>query len=212
MSFWGELYRRSERFGSRDTELESRQVLDALRYVTGEILDVGCGNGRHVDWLRSEGLAVRGVDFDPEAAGEAGDMRALPYDTARFGGAYSLRNTSVGFSDVELALVWGELARVLRPGGLLFVTTTSAAWSTQCLRKPVTGRSRGVTETAHFRDGRLTIRRALEGLAGEISVRLFTIAEWAPFLASHGFEASQVVDTGPTTRVTAMRALTSRAT
>lgn len=209
MSFWGELYRRTERFDARDTETEARQVLDALRYVTGEILDVGCGNGRHVEWLRGEGMAVRGVDFDPASPGEPGDMRALPYDTGRFGGAYSLRNTAVGFGDGDLELVWRELARVIRPGGLLFVTCTSAEWATACLRRhPIITRTRNTSEVASFANGRLAMRRSIDNLAGELSVRLFTVDEWPTFLGRHGFEAAKIIDAGPTTRITTMRALT----
>lgn len=212
MSFWGEVYRRTERFSARDTETESRQVLEALRHVAGEVLDVGCGNGRHMEWLRAEGMSVRGVDFDPTSPGDAGDMRALPYDTGRFGGAYSLRNTAAGFSDGDLELVWAELARILRPGGLLFVTCTSAAWAKACLRRPVVTRTGTTSETARYANGRLALRRSVDSLSGELSVRLFAVDEWPTFLCRHGFESAKIIDTGPTTRITAIRTLTRAAT
>jgi SAM-dependent methyltransferase len=97
------------------------------------VLDAGCGNGRYGVGLARRGYAVTGVDRSPalldeararidEAAVsvrlEAGDLLALPpgpvYDAVVCRGVL---NDIV--DTVERATVFGALARVLRPGGVL---------------------------------------------------------------------------------------------
>ncbi len=39
----------------------------AMRYVTGRVLDVGCGGGRHSLYLQTKGFRVLGVDVSPLA-------------------------------------------------------------------------------------------------------------------------------------------------
>lgn len=212
MNFWGELYRLTERFPVGTTESEAADIQRWLGGVSGEILDVGCGDGRHVQALRAAGLNVRGVDFDAAAAGDRGDMRALPYETCRFAAAYCVRNTSMSFGDDELALVWSELARVIRPGGLLFVTVTSAVWARRHLSVPLTSQVGDVRETTHFDGTHLSIRRTLGALTGEVVVRLLTLGEWGTHLARHGFELRSAGDFGPLAEVVAVRALTRDAT
>src|SRR4030095_11344767 len=97
------------------------------------VLDAGCGNGRYAVGLARRGYAVTGVDRSPalldeararidEAAMsvrlEAGDLLALPpgpvYDAVVCRGVL---NDIV--ANIERATVFGALARVLRPGGIL---------------------------------------------------------------------------------------------
>ena len=40
---------------------------EALRYVKGKILDVGCGAGRHSLWLQKKGFEVSAIDISPMA-------------------------------------------------------------------------------------------------------------------------------------------------
>lgn len=121
----------------------SRREVARLRTLLGElpdgarVLDLGCGQGRHANLLAEAGFAVTGLDYSADllalAAGAArplgrrsptyrrGDMRRLPAAwTRRFDAVVNLF-TSFGFFDraEEDAAVLAQVARVLRPGGLL---------------------------------------------------------------------------------------------
>ena len=104
----------------------------ARQGVGGVVLDVCCGQGRHVLALRELGLSAFGVDLSAELlalSGELpggarlagllarGDARALPFAGASFDAAVCLF-TSFGYfeRDGDRAAL-GEMARVLRPGG-----------------------------------------------------------------------------------------------
>jgi len=50
---------------------------DAMEYVRGRVLDVGCGAGRFMLWLRDQGHDVVGVDISPGAI-EACHAQGLP--------------------------------------------------------------------------------------------------------------------------------------
>jgi SAM-dependent methyltransferase len=100
------------------------------------VLDFGCGTGLSTAALATAlplAGAVTGVDVSPASVGEArrlhrgdrlrfveGDTRVLPFD----GGAFDLVFTACVFHhiDRDLHAHWArELARVLRPGGALFL-------------------------------------------------------------------------------------------
>jgi SAM-dependent methyltransferase len=88
-----------------------------LANLSGRVLDVGCGSSPYRRLLPS-GVSYVGVDRHPSAAVRA-DLHALPFGDGTFDGALC---TEV----LEMArrpwVVLGEIARVLRSGGLLYVT------------------------------------------------------------------------------------------
>lgn len=102
-------------------------VLDVGRPVA----DVGCGPGALVPYLAGRGLEPHGVDLSPEMVRvarrdhpgfrfEVGDARSLPFADASLAGAvgwYSLMYLAPEDRD----RAFGELARVVRPGGCLLV-------------------------------------------------------------------------------------------
>lgn len=121
----------------------SRREVARLRTLLGElpdgarVLDLGCGQGRHANLLAEAGFAVTGLDYSAELLALAaragrplgarspayrrGDMRRLPAPwTGRFDAVVNLF-TSFGFFDraEDDAAVLTQVARVLRPGGLL---------------------------------------------------------------------------------------------
>lgn len=92
------------------------------------VLDLGCGSGRVLLWNRGLGAYAAGIDISPHFAGEAcagvdlalGDLRRLPFADAAFTKGYSL-DVFEHLSRAALDEVLREAARVLAPGGALFV-------------------------------------------------------------------------------------------
>lgn len=97
----------------------------------GELVaDLGCGSGRALLWNRDLGATMVGVDIAPFFSQEArrdvdlmlGDLRTLPFADATFDKAWSL-DVLEHLSPDALAGMLAEAARVLKPGGSLFVYT-----------------------------------------------------------------------------------------
>ncbi|MEV7186028.1 class I SAM-dependent methyltransferase [Kitasatospora sp. NPDC093102] len=104
-----------------------------------EVLDCACGIGTQAIGLASLGHDVTGTDLSPVSAARAtaeaaerglrlptaaADMRELPFPDGRFDVVVCADNALphlLTASDVRAAL--GEMRRVLRPGGLLLITT-----------------------------------------------------------------------------------------
>lgn len=129
-----------ERFDPRDqqgtlidTEHRGRYWWAAQAVRDKDVLDAGCGTGYGMALLASGGAAsVSGVDIDPDAVAEAGerfgdpsavtrgDLLDLPFGDASF-------DVVVCFEAIEHvadgARTLGELHRVLRPGGVLLVSS-----------------------------------------------------------------------------------------
>lgn len=94
------------------------------------IVDLGCGSGRALLWNRDWGAQAAGIDISPFFAQEArrdvdlllGDLRRLPFADATFTKAYSL-DVLEHLSPDALGGMLREAARVIAPGGHLFVYT-----------------------------------------------------------------------------------------
>ncbi|HEY2431198.1 MAG TPA: methyltransferase domain-containing protein [Vicinamibacterales bacterium] len=94
------------------------------------LVDLGCGSGRALLWNRDWGARAVGVDIAPFFADEArqtidlmlGDLRRLPFADATFQKAFSL-DVLEHLSPEALRGMLAEAARVLAPGGTLFVYT-----------------------------------------------------------------------------------------
>lgn len=120
--------------GSQTSPGAVRTALEqALREHTfeGPTLDVGTGIGANLTALPAEARCV-GSDISFSALGRAkqlglvtvADGARLPFRSATFGSALC---TEVLEHVDDPSAVLGEIARVLRPGGLLFVTTPNYA-------------------------------------------------------------------------------------
>jgi SAM-dependent methyltransferase len=106
----------------------------AMTHPPGRVLDLGCGYGRAAIFLARHGWMADGVDFIPQAIGEAKRRAAAAGvgERARF---YVASAAALGFlrppydlaidvgcmhsfSDETLRAYHAELVRLLRPGGL----------------------------------------------------------------------------------------------
>ena len=131
---WADSY---DQPGNGLIELEQPLVREILAGLPrGTALDAACGTGRHAEYLASLGHAVIGVDACAEMLGVArakvpggdfrqGDLRKLPVPARRADVVVcALALTHVP----DLAPVFAEFARVLRPGGHLVISDSRSDW------------------------------------------------------------------------------------
>lgn len=119
------------------SEADTRREVAAIRELTGlaqsdDIVDIGCGWGRHLRLLRDAGHRVIGLDLSLPLLRQAADhrrpplvqadMRALPLASGAFDVVLNL-NTSLGLflGDAAAVEALTETRRALRPGGLLLM-------------------------------------------------------------------------------------------
>src|SRR6266545_241531 len=94
------------------------------------VVDLGCGSGRALLWNRDWRAQAVGIDISPFFAAESrqqvdlllGDLRRLPFADGTFTKAFSL-DVLEHLSPEALRGMLAEAARVLAPGGALFVYT-----------------------------------------------------------------------------------------
>jgi len=119
-------------YAHRD-EAEAAQCLALLPTLAslgdGPILDLGCGQGRHLGILRRQGLAVVGLDLSPDllrvarqdlptASLTRADMRRIPLGERSVSAVLSLFTAFGYFGSVAAHQpVVDDIARVLQPGG-----------------------------------------------------------------------------------------------
>jgi SAM-dependent methyltransferase len=92
------------------------------------MIDLGCGSGKVLVWNAGTGAYQVGIDVSPHFAREAsaeidlvlGDLRRLPFAAGTFSKGYAL-DVFEHMSRETLVDVLREAARVLTPGGALFV-------------------------------------------------------------------------------------------
>lgn len=108
-------------------------IKNTQRYLStgSRILEGGCGRGDKVYSLQNHGFDAYGVDFAPEVIEKInnvvpelqvtlGDVRKLEFSSNFFDGYWSLgviEHFFNGYEDIA-----SEMNRVLRPGGILFLT------------------------------------------------------------------------------------------
>jgi ubiquinone/menaquinone biosynthesis C-methylase UbiE len=142
---------------------------DLLRSMLGpgvgdRVVDLGCGSGRMVLWNQDLGAWTVGLDVSPYFAREAtaridlvlGDLRRLPFPDGTFTKSYAL-DVLEHLSPSALGAMLGEAARVLEPGGKLFVYShvrknSRLAWGLRAINQLARGLERiGLIDLAQER-------------------------------------------------------------
>jgi ubiquinone/menaquinone biosynthesis C-methylase UbiE/uncharacterized protein YbaR (Trm112 family) len=109
--------------------IRQRQLRKFLQLAPGDkVIDLGCGSGRSLLWNAASGATFVGTDVAPYFAKEArermplalGDLRQLPFPDGAFTKAYAL-DVLEHLSPEALDAMLKEAARILAPGGVLFV-------------------------------------------------------------------------------------------
>ena len=212
---FGELYLRSSRpFLPEHVSVAEGDYL-AARFAeagtTGLVLDLGCGHGRHLAQLapRMPGRVV-GIDLDPLSVAEAktvgpvcrGDLFRLPFRGGAFGGALCWYNTLGMFEDEAVPVALAELARCVRPGGLVIVHGTppqAAQWQPEANYDGQLPDGSHLVEQVRFdaarRRDQLTRHLTLPDgrfMAASFFIRYYAVSEWEALFDAVGFEVRWV--------------------
>ncbi|HVV16017.1 MAG TPA: methyltransferase domain-containing protein [Polyangia bacterium] len=181
----------------------------------GELLDVGCGYGRHAIELVQRGFNVTGLDLSLplliRAADEAqrralsvnfvhADMREMAFET-QFDGAYCML-TSFGYFDEESNLRVAErIGRALKPGARLLLDIVNRDYIVGDLPVRVWWEGTGcvVLEEVdfNFHTSRINTHRSIvfedgRQLEQELSIRAYTLHEIGRLLRQAGFRVTDV--------------------
>lgn len=198
------------------TQREANFIRESLAPPkAGEILDVGCGYGRHALELAQQGYRVTGLDLSLplliRAADEAqrrgfsvnfvhADMREMTF-TGQFDAAYCVLS-SFGYFDEETNLkVATGICRALKPGGRFLLDILNRDYIVGDLPSRVWWEGDGcvVLEEVdfNFHTSRVVVRRSVVFGNGrqseqEISVRAYSLHELGKLLRQAGLRVLQV--------------------
>ncbi|HEX8110661.1 MAG TPA: class I SAM-dependent methyltransferase, partial [Kofleriaceae bacterium] len=198
------------------TQAEAEFVSNALGLQPGaQVLDVGCGYGRHAMELAARGFHIVGLDLSTpllvrggEEAHRRGltihflreDMRELDFD-AQFDGAYCLFSTFGYFDDETNKKTVANMARALRPGGRLLIEILNRDYVIADLPTRVWWEGDGCVvleevELNYF-SSRIHVNRSVvfddgRQLEQEISVRAYSLHEVGKLMHSAGLRVLEV--------------------
>jgi SAM-dependent methyltransferase len=187
---------------TRGTSSEVAFLWSVLGLAPGmRVLDVGCGPGRHMAELASRRVSVVGVDISEDfvrlvEAGSAvvGDARALPLRSGSFDAAISLCQGGFGLlGGIDDALVVGEMARAVRPGGTVAISAFSAYFAVRYLEEG--DRFDAATGVNH----EVSVVQGADGSSREFDLwtTCFTPRELRLLAASAGLHVSDVWSVAP---------------
>jgi SAM-dependent methyltransferase len=198
------------------TQREASFIVDGLSARPGmQLLDVGCGYGRHAMELAARGYHVVGLDLSLplliRGADEAqrrgltinfvhGDMRELTFES-QFDGAYCVFSTFGYFDDETNKRVATNVARALKPGGRFVIDVLNRDYIVGDLPTRVWWEGDGcvVLEEVDFNyfTSRLVSNRSVvfedgRQLEQEISIRVYGLHELGKLLHAAGFRVIEV--------------------
>jgi SAM-dependent methyltransferase len=198
------------------TQSEAEFVIDAMGLSAGaQVLDVGCGYGRHAMELAARGFHVVGLDLSTPLlvrGGEEaqrrgleinfvrGDMRELDFD-AQFDGAYCMFSTFGYFDDETNKKTVANIARALKPGGRVMIEILNRDYVIADLPTRVWWEGEGCVvleevELNYF-SSRIQVNRSVvfddgRQLEQEISVRAYSLHEVGKLMHAAGFRVLEV--------------------
>jgi len=198
------------------TQMEALFVMDTLQVAPGsQVLDVGCGYGRHAMELAARGYHVVGLDSSLplllRGADEAqrrgltinfvhGDMRDMAFDS-QFDGAFCLFSTFGYFDDETNKKAAANICRALKPGARCVFEILNRDYIIADLPMRVWWEGDGcvVLEEVDFNyfSSRIISNRSVvfddgRQLEQEISIRSFGLHELGKLLHSVGFRVVEV--------------------
>lgn len=137
MSRWDSTYSTNQDFFGKDASQLGLSALPVFQsHKARKILELGCGQGRDTLFLARNGMEVTALDYsetglcqikdkavtrglDGSVVLKVGDARdGLPFDDRSFDGCFSHMFFTMQLTEKELAFIFFEVLRVLRPGGL----------------------------------------------------------------------------------------------
>jgi SAM-dependent methyltransferase len=198
------------------TQAEAEFVIEAMSLSPGaQVLDVGCGYGRHAMELAARGFHVVGLDLSTPLlvrGGEEahrrgltinfvrGDMRELDFE-AQFDGAYCLFSTFGYFDDETNKKTAANIARALKPGGKILIEILNRDYVISDLPTRVWWEGDGCVvleevELNYF-SSRIQVNRSVvfddgRQLEQEISVRAYSLHEVGKLMHAAGFRVLEV--------------------
>jgi SAM-dependent methyltransferase len=201
-----------EVYAHRDQASAAAEVAFLLEQgLDGSVLDLCCGQGRHLIAMRESGLEAFGLDLSHELLACAGsldggdgiqgfltraDQRLLPIQDQTLDGV-TLLFSSFGYHDDEGdARVLQELARVLKPNGLLVLDLMNPARIRSSLVPHSVREEQGLRleETRSLSEDGLRVRKQVrlsragnEPLAWREDVRLYDPGNLDSLLEAHKF-------------------------
>ena len=136
---WDRIFRKEGKIFVKVHEYMGNLVKQFKKRKVKRVLDLGCGTGRHVIYLAKKGFEVYGLDISAhgikttkewlkkeklKASLRIGDIyKKLPYKNNFFDAVISVQTLHhARIRDIRRLIK--EIERVLKPGGLIFVTVT----------------------------------------------------------------------------------------
>lgn len=199
--------------------------------LAGRVLDLACGFGRHSAAMLERGLDVFGFDLSFDLLTQAvepvrsrivrGDARRIPFRSYAFDSVTVLFSSFGYFGDRGDREVLAEIARVLRPGGLVVLDLMNPARVQASLVPHTRTRQDEYTleeERSLEDEGRRVVKRVkLTGPGGERTwredVRLYEPEEIEALLAGYGLRVESRVgnfDGSPATPAAARQIVLAR--
>jgi SAM-dependent methyltransferase len=198
------------------TQSEAEFVIETMNLAPGaNVLDVGCGYGRHAMELAARGFHVVGLDLSTPLlvrGGEEahrrgltinfvrGDMRELDFEN-QFDAAYCLFSTFGYFDDETNKKTLQNVARALKPHGKILVEILNRDYVIQDLPTRVWWEGDGCVvleevELNYF-SSRIQVNRSVvfddgRQVEQEISVRAYSLHEVGKLMHAAGFRVLEV--------------------